>query len=170
MVVILQKEIDRLAALAGAISFLRPAGQVDLGGRSALSHAVEQAVALVKPQADVRHVALHVDMQTPGLTIQGDPDKLTQILLNVLLNAVQFTPEGGQVEVQGREQSLPHGRFAVVGILDQGPGIKEADRERIFDPFFSTRENGTGLGLSIASRLTDEHRGYIEVKNRPGGG
>jgi signal transduction histidine kinase len=46
-------------------------------------------------------------------------------------------------------------------------GIKEADRERIFDPFFSTRENGTGLGLSIASRLTDEHRGYIEMKNRP---
>jgi len=135
-----------------------------------LAHAVEQAVALVKPQADVRRVALQVDMQTPGLTIQGDPDKLTQILLNVLLNAVQFTPEGGQVEVNGRERLLPHGKFAVVGILDQGPGIQATDQERIFDPFFSTREQGTGLGLSIASRLTDEHHGYIEVKNRAGAG
>jgi signal transduction histidine kinase len=127
-------------------------------------------MALVKPQADVRHVALQVDMQVHGLTIQGDPDKLTQILLNVLLNAVQFTPTGGQVKVQGWERTLPHGTFAVVGILDQGPGIQTADRERIFDPFFSTREQGTGLGLSIASRLTDEHHGYIEVKNRTSGG
>ena len=111
-----------------------------------------------------------MDLQNPNLAIQGDPDKVTQILLNVLLNAVQFTPEGGQVAVQGRAQSLSHGRFAVVGVLDQGPGIKEADRERIFDPFFSTRENGTGLGLSIASRLIDEHHGYIKVKDRPGGG
>jgi signal transduction histidine kinase len=169
MVVILQKEIDRLAALLERfLSFARPSkltlAQVNL------AHVVEQAVALVKPQADVRHVALQVHVQAPGLTIQGDPDKLTQILLNVLLNAVQFTPTGGQVEVQGRERTLPHGTFAVVGILDQGPGIQTADRERIFDPFFSTREQGTGLGLSIASRLTDEHHGYIEVKNRTSGG
>jgi two-component system sensor histidine kinase HydH len=169
MVLILQKEIDRLAALLERfLAFARP-GKLTLA-EVGLSHAVEQAVALVKPQADVRHVALHVDLQNPNLAIQGDPDKVTQILLNVLLNAVQFTPEGGQVAVQGRVQSLSHGRFAVVGVLDQGPGIKEADRERIFDPFFSTRENGTGLGLSIASRLIDEHRGYIEAKNRPGGG
>jgi two-component system, NtrC family, sensor histidine kinase HydH len=169
MVVILQKEIDRLAALLERfLAFARPAklALAEVG----LSHAVEQAVALVRPQADVRHVVLRVDLQEPSLGIQGDPDKVTQILLNVLLNAVQFSPEGGQVVVQGRAQSLPHGRFAVLGVLDQGPGIKEADRERIFDPFFSTRENGTGLGLSIASRLIDEHHGYIEVKNRPGGG
>lgn len=169
MVVILQKEIDRLAALLERfLAFARP-GKLTLA-EVGLSHAVDQAVALVKPQADVRHVALHVDLQTPNLAIQGDPDKVTQILLNVLLNAVQFTPEGGQVAVQGTAQSLSHGKFAVVGVLDQGPGIKEADRERIFDPFFSTRENGTGLGLSIASRLIDEHHGYIEVTNRPGGG
>jgi signal transduction histidine kinase len=169
MVVILQKEIDRLAALLERfLSFARP-GRLTLAQVN-LAHAVEQAVALVKPQADVRCVALQVDMHVPGLTIQGDPDKLTQILLNVLLNAVQFTPTGGQVEVHGQERILPHGNFAVVSILDQGPGIQAADRERIFDPFFSTREQGTGLGLSIASRLTDEHHGYIEVKTRAGGG
>ena len=104
------------------------------------------------------------------MVIQGDADKLTQILLNVLLNAVQFSPEGGHVEVRHQERVLPHGRFAEVAVRDQGPGIKPDDRERVFDPFFSTRENGTGLGLAIASRLMDEHHGYIEVKNRPGAG
>ena len=169
MVVILQKEIDRLAALLERfLAFARP-GSLTLAQVN-LSQAVEQAVALVKPQADVRRVALTIEMRSPALMIQGDPDKLTQILLNVLLNAVQFTPEGGHVEVHGDAQTLPHGHFAVIAILDQGPGVKEADRERIFDPFFSTRESGTGLGLSIASRLTDEHRGYIEVRNHAGRG
>jgi signal transduction histidine kinase len=169
MVVILQKEIDRLAALLERfLAFARP-GRLTLATVS-LSHAVEQAVALVKPQADVRQVVLQVDTHSPALTIQGDPDKLAQILVNVLLNAVQFSPELGHVEVRVREHALPHGRFAVIGILDQGPGVKESDQERIFDPFFSTREGGTGLGLSIASRLTDEHHGYIEVKSRQEGG
>jgi len=165
MVVILQKEIDRLAALLERfLSFARPGSlaMTDID----LSHAVDRAVALVKPQADVRRVDLQVDLPSPGRVITGDIDKLTQILLNVLLNAVQFTPEGGAVKVRGGEQSMPHGRFATVAVLDEGPGIAESDRERIFDPFFSTRSDGTGLGLSIASRLMDEHGGYIETRNR----
>ena len=165
MVVILQKEIDRLAALLERfLSFARP-GSLAMTGID-LSQTVDRAVALVKPQADVRHVALQVAMPSPGRVINGDIDKLTQVLLNVLLNAVQFTPESGVVKVRGGEQRMPHGRFATVAVLDEGPGIAEADRERIFDPFFSTRADGTGLGLSIASRLMDEHGGYIETRNR----
>jgi signal transduction histidine kinase len=113
---------------------------------------------------------VRLDRPDPGPTVEGDVDKLTQILLNVLLNAVQFTREGGTVEVRCQERVLPHGRYAVVSILDEGPGIPPADCERIFDPFFSTRENGTGLGLAIASRLMDEHKGYIEVESLPGKG
>jgi signal transduction histidine kinase len=161
MVVILQREIDRLAALLERfLSFARP-GTMMLS-QVPLADVLEQSVALVKPQADIRQVSLRVDAAS-GATVEGDKDKLTQILLNVLLNAVQFSPAGGVVEVHLQQKLLPHGRYAVVGISDEGPGIAPADRERIFDPFFSTRENGTGLGLSIASRLIDEHRGYIEL-------
>jgi signal transduction histidine kinase len=161
MVLILQREIDRLAALLERfLSFARPGTM--LLSQVSLSDVVEQSVALVKPQADIRQVALRVDAPG-GATVEGDKDKLTQILLNVLLNAVQFSPAGGVVEVRLQQTLLPHGRYAVVGISDEGPGIDPADRERIFDPFFSTRENGTGLGLSIASRLIDEHRGYIDL-------
>jgi two-component system sensor histidine kinase HydH len=169
MVVILQKEIDRMAVLLERfLAFARP-GRLALT-QVYLSHSMEQAVALVKPQADIRHVGFQVDMQTTELAIQGDPDKLVQILLNVLLNAVQFSPEGGLVKVGCYPRDLSHGRFIMVSVLDQGPGVNQADRERIFNPFFSTRDQGTGLGLSIASRLIDEHHGYIDVHNVPGQG
>jgi signal transduction histidine kinase len=162
MVVILQREIDRLAALLERfLAFARP-GTMTLAEVS-VAEVVEQAVALVKPQAEVRQVALRVEVIPPAPIVEGDRDKLTQILLNVLLNAVQFSPAGAMVDVRVQQKLMPHGRYAVVGIGDEGPGIDDADRERIFDPFFSTRENGTGLGLSIASRLIDEHRGYIDL-------
>ncbi len=67
------------------------------------------------------------------------------------------------MDVRVQHKLMPHGKYAIVGIADEGPGIPAENRERIFNPFFSTRENGTGLGLSIASRLIDEHRGYIEL-------
>jgi two-component system sensor histidine kinase HydH len=169
MVTILQKEIDRMAALLERfLAFARP-GQMTFA-KVKLAQLLEQAVALVKPQAEVRRVALQVDAVAPPTVLEGDADKLTQVLLNVLLNAVQFSPEGGRVEVRCQEQTMPQGRFAVVSILDEGPGIPATDRERVFDPFFSTREQGTGLGLAIASRLMDEHGGYIEVGDPPGKG
>jgi len=169
MVAIIEKEVDRMAALLERfLSFARPGeltfAEVDLGS------AVEQAAALVKPQAEVKRVAVRVEGPSSALSIQGDAGKLTQILLNVMINAVQFSPEGGRIEVAIDERSLPHGRFAAVRVRDHGPGIAPADRERIFDPFFSSREGGTGLGLAIASRLMDEHRGYIEVSAAKSGG
>ena len=162
MVAILQTEIDRMAALLERfLAFARP-GTMTLAP-VVLSDVVEQAHLLVKPQADVHQVVLRVDRPVPGPTIEGDRDKLTQILLNVMLNAVQFSPAGGTVTVGLQQSRLPHGNYAVISVADDGPGIGEADRERIFDPFFSTRDSGTGLGLSIASRLIDEHRGYIDL-------
>jgi two-component system sensor histidine kinase HydH len=162
MVVILQKEIDRMTALLEQfLAFARP-GSIALA-HLGLAQVVEEAVALVRPQAAVRQVSLRVACPSSGPIVEGDRDKLTQILLNVLLNAVQFSPDGGTVDVRLQQKVLPHGNYAVVSIGDQGPGIQESDRERIFDPFFSTRENGTGLGLSIACRLIDEHRGYVDL-------
>lgn len=169
MVDILEKEIDRLAALLERfLAFARP-GTMTVRALG-LGEVVEQAALLVKPQADVRHVTLRIDCAVPGPLVHGDKDLLTQILLNVLLNAVQFSPDGGVVEVRLQQKALPHGQYAVVSISDQGPGINAKDRERIFDPFFSTRANGTGLGLSIANRLIDEHRGYIDLVTGEGPG
>jgi len=169
MVAIIAKEIDRLAALLDRfLAFARPGGLVF--ARVDLGQPVERAVALVKAQADARQVVVRVETPPTALVIEGDADKLTQIILNVLLNAVQFSPDGGRVQVRCQACSLAHGWFALLSVVDQGRGVPAQDRERIFDPFFSTRADGTGLGLAIASRLMDEHRGYIEVAGSEGQG
>jgi len=163
MVVILRKEIDRLAALLERfLAFARP-GSLTLVAVT-LSKVVKDAVDLVEPQAKVRRVEIHLEgVGTSAPSVRGDGSMLTQVLLNLLLNAVQFSPEGGSVWVRITNEARPHGSFVVVSVRDQGPGIPKENQERIFDPFFSTRDQGSGLGLSIASRLMDEHHGAIEV-------
>jgi signal transduction histidine kinase len=130
---------------------------------------MERAKELVHAQAELRGVRLEAETNGPAL-VRGDLDQLTQVLLNVLLNAIQFSRPKSRVRVRREEQVLPHGHYQVISILDEGPGIAPDQLERIFDPFFTSRADGTGLGLSIASRLMDEHGGYIDVANRPEGG
>jgi len=101
---------------------------------------------------------------TPAL--EGDPELLKQVLLNLLLNAAQATPGEGTIGVAVREEE----GGAVVEVSDEGEGIREEDRERIFDPFFTTKEKGTGLGLTIASRIMQAHGGFIRVRSEVGRG
>ncbi|MEZ4367354.1 MAG: ATP-binding protein [Kofleriaceae bacterium] len=104
--------------------------------------------------------------------IVGDPDRLQQVLINLMLNAAQAMPAGGRLRVAlsavtrprpGLESS-PAQPFVCLAIADSGPGIPEPIRERIFDPFFTTKEGqgGTGLGLAVCSGIVKEHDGWIE--------
>jgi len=99
--------------------------------------------------------------------VQVDRGALKQVLLNVLVNAIQAIPGQGQVRVT----SARHGdREVCVRVGDDGCGMAEAVRERIFDPFFSTKPTGTGLGMAIARRIIEDHHGRIEVDSTEGGG
>ncbi|HQU13809.1 MAG TPA: ATP-binding protein, partial [Thermodesulfobacteriota bacterium] len=98
--------------------------------------------------------------------LDGDPELLKQVLLNVLLNAIHATPEEGRIRVAAREED----DAAVIEVSDEGEGIREEDRERIFDPFFSTKVKGTGLGLAITSRIMEAHGGFIKVRSEVGRG
>jgi signal transduction histidine kinase len=101
-----------------------------------------------------------------------DPDRVGQILLNLLGNAIKFTPEGGRIGVR----LLPDDGMVRVEVWDTGIGIKEADQDRLFDRFFQvhsslTRERGgTGLGLSISKSLVEAHGGQIGVESVIGEG
>jgi signal transduction histidine kinase len=107
----------------------------------------------------------------PSLPVLGDPDRLLQVLLVLLDNATRHAPAGSEVTVgMGRHE----GR-AWVFVGDHGPGVPEADRERIFEPFARAaggrrRGEGTGLGLAVARTLVERHRGTITVQDEPGGG
>jgi signal transduction histidine kinase len=91
--------------------------------------------------------------------VLGDGELLKQVFINVILNAVQALPNGGDLNVTMEESAAS----VIVHVKDNGLGIDSADIEKIFNPFFTTKDTGTGLGLTIASQIMQAHGGYIKV-------
>ena len=113
---------------------------------------------------DGARIHLQVEDTLPAWSL--DRARMQQVLVNLLDNALQATGQDGRVGLTIRRQ----GNRLVFEVTDGGPGIDEAARERLFEPFFTTRAKGTGLGLAVARRIVEAHEGFIEGKNRPEGG
>ena len=112
------------------------------------------------------NVQVELVLPSEPIYVRMDHGRLRQVVLNLLQNAQQAMPEGGAVIVQatgGRDT-------AEIVVADRGPGIPEADRQRIFEPFYSTKLNGTGLGLSLVRRFVEEVGGHIGCENNEFGG
>ena len=105
-----------------------------------------------------------LDTDLPEVNI--DPDQVQQVLVNMILNAVQAMPEGGKLTVGATEKD----EFLEVKIADSGCGIPEEAVDKIFDPLFTTKAKGIGLGLAVCKSIIDRHEGYIEVKSKVGRG
>ena len=152
------KELARLDTLVR--EFLMYARPHDPALRPTQVHdLVERVAALLRPEADKRRVTLlfeHPDA-LPNLTLDLDPEQMTQVILNVVLNAIQASPPGGRVRI--RESLEPD--WAQIEVVDEGPGIAPEHLSRIFDPFFTTKSRGTGLGLATSQRIVTAHRGTI---------
>jgi PAS domain S-box-containing protein len=101
-----------------------------------------------------------------GGVVVADPEMLRELLLNLVLNACQVSPSDAPIEVTTAEE----GGACRLTILDRGPGIPEEIRDRVFEPFFTTRHGGTGLGLAIVKRLVELQNGTVALADRPGGG
>ena len=99
-----------------------------------------------------------------------DPGELEQALLNLLLNAIEASPEKGLIEVWSREESEGAVSFLELGVRDQGPGIDSAQLPHLFTPFHTSKTQGTGLGLSNVKRIVEAHSGLVEVESLPGQG
>jgi signal transduction histidine kinase len=148
------------------------AGQLTLAIEDySMAALVKQAVATTESLARTKGLALTAQVQD-GLPLgRGDERRLTQVLLNLIGNAVKFTDKG-EVAVTAE---VADGRFTVA-VRDTGPGIAEADQARIFEEFqqvddTSTRKKGgTGLGLAIAKRIMEMHGGTLTVQSKPGEG
>ncbi len=111
-------------------------------------------------------VSRNFDAELPWISI--DPIQFQQIFLNLLLNATEAMPEGGQLQVTTRHDTVKN--VIAVEIADTGTGIEEAELDRIFQPFFTTKKKGTGLGLAITKRLIEQHNGRISVSSTFGQG
>jgi len=126
---------------------------------------LDETAFMLMPLIDSRNLHFSKEIEQ-GVTVSGDADLLKQVFLNILLNAVQVTPEGRAVKAICRDEQAA----AVIEVSDEGPGIDPENIEKIFDPFFSTREKGTGLGLTISARIVQAHGGTIRVKSEKGTG
>jgi two-component system sensor histidine kinase PilS (NtrC family) len=126
-----------------------------------LAPVIQQSVDLAQAKAALE---IKVAYDQP-LMARCDPDAIKQVLLNVILNAVEAAPAEA-VDCEARVT----GGEVVISVADRGPGIPDSARRRVFDPFFSTKARGTGLGLAVSKQIVDEHNGRIRLLTRRGGG
>jgi len=163
-------EIKRVTNL---LSDLLSLGKTTTAGRRAvaLRETVEPVLRLMESTAHKRQVQL-VEAFDPRLpSVWADPDQLKQITLNLLLNAIEVSPEGGKVHLTVRATADQTDEPPVVlEVRDQGPGIQPEQIEDIFLPFFTTKDTGTGLGLALVHQMVVEHGGEITVESSIGSG
>jgi PAS domain S-box-containing protein len=158
-------QVDRMESLLDRLRTLaRPGGRpqhpIDL--RAPIGTAIDA----MRPAFVEKSVVLSASMGHAPCMILGDYSELEQLFLNLLLNAHEATPSGGMARV---EIAVDAGR-AIVAIVDTGPGVPPELLERVFDPFFSTKERGSGLGLAICASIVQTHGGRLKAANREVGG
>ena len=134
--------------------------------RSNLNTTVEHAVMLARQQVLSQPIKIELQQAPELAEVEHDSDQIHQVLLNLLLNAVQAIEGAGIVRVQIGSRD----DFASVTVSDTGRGISEQQLAQIFRPFYTTRGNGTGLGLSLTRRIVEEHHGRIDVTSIVGKG
>jgi signal transduction histidine kinase len=176
---VIDAEIRRLDRVVQTlVDFSRPV-ELQLCERD-LRDIVTEVVALSSAELSTRDVTVVSSMPDEPLIANIDGDLVKQALLNVIQNGAQAMPEGGKLEVtlHGEQKFPANGdRFAVQGskeaiisIRDQGPGIPDDIREKIFDLYFTTKAGGSGIGLAMTYRILQLHHGSIEVKSESGQG
>lgn len=134
--------------------------------KSDLNTTVEHAVMLGRQQALAKSIEITLHKDPALAEVEHDSDQIHQVLLNLLLNALQAIDGQGKITVTVK----PQGEFATIEVADNGRGIAPDQLPNIFRPFYTTKGEGTGLGLSLARRIVEEHRGRIDVTSTVGEG
>lgn len=156
------KRVDR--SVSDFLEFARPSEtkfeNVDL------SEIVRSSVKQMEPQARKEGVTITGRIED-GVTIQADREKMQQVLLNLLLNAIQASPDQSEVSV---ELTRSDSGQVLLTVEDRGSGLGDQGTDRLFEPFFSTKSAGTGLGLAIVRSIIDRHGGTISLRSSSSGG
>ncbi|MEM7434643.1 MAG: ATP-binding protein [Myxococcota bacterium] len=171
---IIVDEVDRLNRVVSSfLDYARP-GQTDTEAIF-VNSAVQRTLQLLKPECDAANVRLDVTVDHDLPRVRIDIERLRQVLINLVQNAVQAMPSGGDIFVETRTQDRfrigggAH-RWVKISVRDTGPGIAPAMLANLFVPFVTTKQQGTGLGLAISQRIVSEAGGRIDVRSRQGFG
>lgn len=171
---------DAVARMSALIAELVDVAHLQMGRPLPLRRGPVDLVALARrvvqeqQRTAVRH-AVRLEAAAPELVGSWDADRLERVLRNLLSNAVQYSPDGGEVLVTVAAESGPEGTHAVLRVEDRGLGIPPADLPRIFDRFYrganvAGRIPGTGVGLAVARQMVEQHGGTITAESREGAG
>jgi two-component system NtrC family sensor kinase len=162
-----EAQTDRVARIIkNLLAFARSPSEASFQ-RVDLKSSIEEILSLIDYKLKTMNIRLRLDLApVPPLYAQGE--RLQQVFINIILNALDAMPGGGELGISLARQ----GDAEVVRISDTGTGIKPEHRSRIFDPFFTTKGvgKGTGLGLSISYAIVKEHDGRIDVQSEVGRG
>jgi len=165
---LIEQELHRIErSLRGFLDYARPPRPEPTA--CDLADVVRDAAALTRARADQQLVTVRLALPPDPIPLHADPEQLRQVVLNLLLNALDVLPGGGEVSV-AVAVAHPDGRFAELTISDRGPGISAHVLPRLFEPFVSGKDTGLGLGLVVSKRIVEDHGGTIRGENRPGGG
>ncbi|NNF99086.1 MAG: two-component sensor histidine kinase [Desulfobacteraceae bacterium] len=131
-----------------------------------ISEILRKNTSYLSSQTSRQGYRIHEKYEVPLPIVMADPDLLYQAFLNLLINAMQAMPDGGDIIISA---GMVNGALKI-GIDDNGNGVTEELLEKIWNPFFTTKEKGTGLGLGIVKNIIEAHSGSIDIQNRPGKG
>jgi len=139
---------------------------------ASLNEVVDDIVALSRHLIHTSGVELTVNLQPDLPWASMDSNQMKQVLLNLVHNALQAMPDGGEMEIKSETASRNDRDWVMVSVRDTGVGITQAEQARIFEPFYTTKGNrgGTGLGLSVTYGIITDHGGQIDVESQPGVG
>ncbi len=160
---IMVQEVERLNRVIGQLlEFAKPMEMKKQW--ASIQEVIRHTLRMIEGQAKAKNVAVRIDLPDHLGDIFIDSDKITQVLLNLYLNALEAMDKGGTLTVA---VLLHEGRAVRIDVTDTGKGINEKDLARIFDPYFTTRSSGTGLGLAIVHKIMESHDGELRVTSEP---
>jgi signal transduction histidine kinase len=162
-------EVDRInEILTGLLSFSRQNNPVKR--EFDLAALIDQTLELIRNTRMKKQIKLTATYFAPSMPIVADRDQIKQVLVNIILNAMDAIDDEGEIDVDINPVKIEGEMFYTITVNDNGRGISEESLEKLFDPFYTTKEDGTGLGLSISYGIIHRHKGSIDVCNRTEGG
>ncbi|WP_028777349.1 sensor histidine kinase [Shimazuella kribbensis] len=175
----MQDEVIRLSKLVDDLHqlTLAEAGKLKLDRSSTdLIPLLDRIIDMLKPEAEERHIDIIRSYPAQKLNVFVDPNRITQVFYNLLVNAMRYTSSGGRISIQITDISHDESRFASISITDTGVGIAAEQLPFLFDRFYRVEESrsrhtgGMGLGLAIAKEFVEAHQGFISVQSEIGRG
>ena len=156
--------IDRIKSLVkGMLDFAKPS--TPALKRGSLARVVQNSIALLDSQLRKKNIEIKLDLRADLPEIVFDEHQIQQVLVNLVLNALEAMADGGSLRITGSLEKEPkkRRRHLALQIMDTGSGIPPGNLSKIFDPFFTTKPEGTGLGLSIVHKILEQHHAAIDV-------